>query len=60
MDDPSLDDVAARYPDWSCFRGADQLYYAQLKSGDPPVTVCGEDPLDLRDQIQGAIYRALL
>ena len=53
-----LDDVARRYPDWHRCRGTDRLFYARLRDSDPPVIVRGEDPVDLRDQIQGAIYRA--
>lgn len=57
MDEPTLEDVARRYPDWECWRGTDMLYHAQLRFSDPPVLVRGEDPLDLQDQIQAAIYR---
>jgi hypothetical protein len=52
-----LDDVIRRYPAWDCCQGNDRLYYAQLRDSDPPVRVRGEDPVDLRDQIQAAIYR---
>jgi hypothetical protein len=58
VDEPSLDDVARRYPDWHCWRGVDQLFHAQLRDSYPPILVRGEDPLDLQDMIQAAIYRA--
>lgn len=57
--EPTLDEVGRRYPEWHCWRGVDRLYYARLRGTDPPVLVRGEDPLDLQDMIQGAIYRAV-
>jgi hypothetical protein len=53
----SLADVARRYPDWECSQDTDRLFYAQLRDSDPPVTVRGEDLVDLCDQIQAWVYR---
>jgi len=44
---------AAEFPHWHVWRGADQLYHARLALTD--LTVRGEDPVDLRDEIKRAI-----
>jgi len=56
-DEPTLEDVARRFPDWICSRGVDQLYHAQLRDSDPPVSVRGEDALDLSHEIIRKISR---
>ena len=47
-DDPTLEDVAAEFPDWNAWRGPSGLYYAGRAD---TAQVQGEDPMDLRDQI---------
>jgi hypothetical protein len=51
---------AREFPDWEVWRGVDQMLYAKLAGPAPAVIVRGEDAEDLRDQIRGAILRALL
>ncbi|HEX3492625.1 MAG TPA: hypothetical protein VHU92_24995 [Streptosporangiaceae bacterium] len=48
---------AGEFPAWAVWRGIDRLYYARLPGANPPLTVRGEDPVDLRDQIRAAILR---
>jgi hypothetical protein len=54
-DEPTLDDVARWFPGWHCERGVDRLYHARLRDRDPEVSVRGEDPLDLMDEIRRRI-----
>ena len=54
MTEPTLDDVAREFPAWRVSRATSGLYHARLDDPDHPVTVQGEDPLDLRDQIRRA------
>ena len=49
-DEPGLEDVGREYPERLAWKGAGQMCHALLKS-DPVLTVRGEDPVDLRDQI---------
>jgi hypothetical protein len=46
---------AAEFPHWHVWRGTDQLCHARLALTD--VTVGGEDPLDLRDEVKRVIGR---
>jgi hypothetical protein len=54
-DDPASENppdwwpYAAEFPRWYVWRGVDQLYHARLADAD--VTVRGESPEDLRDEI---------
>jgi hypothetical protein len=50
--EPSLDDVCREYPRWHCWQGTNHLYYARLANTSPPVSVRGESPIDLRDEIR--------
>ncbi len=50
--EPALADVQAEFPAWRCAQGTNYLYYAQHPATG--LQVQGEDPLDLRDQIQAA------
>jgi hypothetical protein len=51
--EPTLEDVAAEYPGWHCYSpGIGGFVFAKLLGSFPPVTVRGEDPMDLRDQIR--------
>jgi hypothetical protein len=51
--EPTLDDVAAEYPFWECWRRIAGLCYARKPLTSPPVVLRAEDPQDLRDQIRG-------
>lgn len=54
--EPTLQDVQAEFAGWRCWRDTSGLYYAR-RTGAPPqaaAEVKGEDPLDLRDQINRA------
>jgi hypothetical protein len=53
--EPTLDDVAAQYPQWRCAQGISGLFHADNEATGQQVT--GEDPLDLRDQIKAAEAR---
>jgi hypothetical protein len=53
--EPTLADVQDEFPHWHCMRGNTGLYHAQHKGTSQ--WVCGEDPLDLRDQIRAAEAR---
>jgi hypothetical protein len=53
--EPTLAQVAAQFPSWRCTRGISGLYYA--RHAGTGQQVCGEDPLDLRDQIKAAEAR---
>lgn len=53
-EEPTLDDVV-RETGWHCWQGIAGLLYARNRAWSPPVTVRGEDPLDLRDQIRRAV-----
>jgi hypothetical protein len=55
--EPTLDDVAREFPAWRVSRAISGLYLARLQDPEHPVTVQGEDPLDLRDQIRRAEAR---
>jgi hypothetical protein len=51
--EPTLGDVATEYPGWDCYApGINGIVFARLRDSFPPVTVRGEDPRDLRDQIR--------
>ncbi len=51
--EPTLDDVKRAFPDWTVYRGTDQLWHARLTNAQPPVTiVTGEDLQDLADMIK--------
>jgi hypothetical protein len=58
--EPTLADLQAAYPAWRCWRdAASGLYHARradAKPSDPEdeTFATGEDPLDLRDQINRA------
>jgi hypothetical protein len=54
MTEPTLDDVAREFPSWQVWHGISGLYHAQLAQPQQVLTVQGEDPLDLRDQIRRA------
>jgi hypothetical protein len=53
--EPTLAEVEAQFPHWVCSRGINRLYYAEHTATGRQV--CGEDPLDLRDQIKAADAR---
>jgi len=53
--EPTLAEVQVQFPHWDCSRGINTLYYAQHDTTGQ--RVCGEDPLDLRDQIKAAEAR---
>ena len=53
--EPTLADVQAQFPAWQCARGISGLYHAHQSAAGLHVT--GEDPLDLRDQIERAEAR---
>jgi hypothetical protein len=55
----TLAEVQKEFPAWHCCKSVNGLYYAQQEGASPPVTVRGEDPMDLRDGIRAAIGRAL-
>lgn len=48
--DEALIRIEREFPGWMTWYGADQMCHALLRSG-PILTVRGEDPVDLRDQI---------
>ena len=50
--EPTLAQVAAQFPGWRCWHGPNRLCYAQHTATGTQVR--GEDPLDLRDQINAA------
>jgi hypothetical protein len=54
-DEPTLAQVQAEFPHWSCTRGINGLYYARHTGTGQQVA--GEDPLDLQDQIKAAEER---
>ena len=55
MCEPTLAQVQAEFPHWDCTQGINRLYYAvHTATGQQ---MCGEDPLDLRDQIKAAEAR---
>jgi len=39
------------FPGWEFFVGVDRLPYGRRLNTSPPVTLRGEDPVDLRDEI---------
>jgi len=41
----------AEFPDWHVWRGVSGLYYASLDRSSPKITVRGEDPVDLHDEV---------
>jgi hypothetical protein len=50
--EPTLDDVGREFPTWHCYApGINSIVFARLRDSYPPVTVRGEDPTDLRDEI---------
>jgi hypothetical protein len=55
--EPTLDEVAAEFPGWECWRGIAGLLYARKMLSSPPVVIRAEDPQDLRDQIRGWLGR---
>ena len=55
LGEPTLAQVQAAFPYWACTRGINRLYYAHHAATGQ--RVCGEDPLDLRDQIKAAEAR---
>jgi hypothetical protein len=55
--EPTLDEVAAEFPGWECWRGIAGLVYARKPLTSPPVVIRAEDPQDLRDQIRGWLGR---
>lgn len=54
--EPTLDELSREFCTWECWKGVNNLYYARLPRTSPPVVVCGEDTLDLRDQIIKVIW----
>ena len=52
-EEPDLEDVAREYPGWRVWTGTDRRYHALRKCG-PPLTVRGDYPLDLADEIRRA------
>jgi hypothetical protein len=53
--EPTLAQVQEQFPFWDCTRGISGLYYARhAVTGQQ---ACGEDPLDLRDQVSAAEAR---
>jgi hypothetical protein len=55
--EPTLESVAAEYPNWHLWRGVSGLLYARRLLSSPPIVVRGEDATDLRDEIRAAIHR---
>ena len=55
--EPTLDEVAAEFPGWECWRGIAGLVYGRKLLSSPPVVIRAEDPTDLRDQIRGYLGR---
>ena len=53
--EPTLDDVRREFG-WDCWRDTSGLYYARMPGADDIAE--GEDPLDLRDMIIAAKWRA--
>ena len=53
--EPTLAEVQDQYPQWCCGQDISGLYYAGRPATGQQVT--GEDPLDLRDQINAAQAR---
>jgi hypothetical protein len=56
-EDPTLADIAARWPRWETWRGIDGLFHARLfgvtdAKTSKPVMVRGESPEDLSHEIQ--------
>lgn len=51
--EPTLDEVAAEFPGWECWRGIAGLLYTRKMLSSPPVVIRAEDPTDLQDQIRG-------
>jgi hypothetical protein len=49
---------AAEFPGWTAWRAVSGLLYARKTGSKPPLTVRGEDAVDLRDQIIRAEARA--
>jgi hypothetical protein len=45
----------AEFPHWDIWRGVDRLCYARLRGASPPMTVRGEDAVDLRDQVRAVV-----
>lgn len=52
-EEPTLADIASRFPRWEAWQGIDLLWHARIKGATPPVMVHGEDVRDLMDAIQG-------
>jgi hypothetical protein len=50
-EDPTLADVAARWPRWELWHGIDGMFHARIKGATPPVMVRGESPQDLADEL---------
>ncbi len=51
-DQPTLADVAQRWPRWEAWQGINLLWHARIKGATPPVMVHGEEVQDLMDEIQ--------
>lgn len=50
----SMEELAAEWPDWSIWRGVNQLYYARLIKSSPPIVLPRAQDLDeLRDMLIG-------
>jgi hypothetical protein len=50
--EPTVDDIQREYPGFHVWQGVNYLWYASLERSSPPVTVRGEDLLDLRDELK--------
>ncbi len=53
----TLETVQAEFPRWEVWRGIAGLVYARKLLTSPPVVLRAEDPVDLRDQINGWLGR---
>jgi hypothetical protein len=54
MSEPVLEDAAAEFPGWHCWRGIAGLVYARLLGRSPPIVVRGEDPTGPEGSDQGS------
>jgi hypothetical protein len=52
--EPTLADVQREFPDWTCWRDTSGMLYARRSSAASDYEAKGEDPTDLRDQINRA------
>lgn len=53
--DPSLDQLAAEFPHWHCWRGISGLVYARRLNSSPPIVKRDENTTELRSQIRSWI-----